>query len=75
MRFKTIWSIPAMTFGERIRRTRDWAAQKVAHALPLRIRYWATIQMVSKASIQSSNVPATPLSEVLNNLEAPKSLA
>lgn len=72
MRLRAIWTIPAMTLAERLRRTRDWAAMAVAARLPLRIRYWVTIQMVGKATMSSPNVPATPLDEVLRHLPAPK---
>jgi hypothetical protein len=75
MRFRTIWTLPAMTFRERLRRTRDWAAMKVAAALPLRVRYWTTILEVGHATIHSPNVPATPLDEVLRNLRTPKELS
>lgn len=75
MRFWTIWTIPAMGVGERLRRTRDWAAMTIAGALPLRIRYWVTMLELGKATIKSPNVPATPLDEVLRNLEAPKSIS
>lgn len=74
MRFKTIWSIPAMSLSERFSRTRDWAAQKVAAGLPVRVRYWVTLQEVGKATMTSPNVPATPLDEVIRNLDAPKNL-
>ena len=74
MRFKTIWSLPAMSLGERLRRTRDWAAQKIASSLPVRVRYWVTLQEVGKATMTSPNVPATPLDEVIRNLDAPKNL-
>lgn len=75
MRFRTIWTIPAMTFGQRLRRTRDWAAQTVAAKLPLRIRYWVTLQEIGHATKNSEDVPATPLDEILQNLATPKSMS
>lgn len=74
MKFKTIWTLPASTLGEKLRRTRDWAAQKVARALPVRIRYWVTLQEVGRATMDSPNVPATPLGDILKKLDAPKEL-
>lgn len=74
MRFRTIWTLPAMSFGERLRRTRDWAAREVAAHLPLRIRYWVTLQEVGRATMTSRNVPATPLDEILRNLKTPRDL-
>lgn len=72
MRFMTIWTLPASTLAERLRRTRDWAAQKVARRLPVRIRYWVSMIEIGKATMDSSNVPATPLSEIIKKLESPK---
>lgn len=60
---------------ERLRRTRDCGAAAVARHLPLRIKYWVTLQEISYATRTSSNVPATPVHEVLTNLRAPKSMA
>jgi hypothetical protein len=75
MRFRTIWSIPAMTLTERLRRTRDWAAMKVAAALPQRVKFWCTMLEIGKATRESMNIPGTPLEEILRNLETPKSLS
>lgn len=72
MRFRTIWTMPAMTLSERLRRTRDWAARAVAEKLPLRIRYWVTLQEIGRATMKSENVPATPLDEILQGLASPK---
>ena len=74
MRFTTIWGMPSLPLKERIRRTRDWAAQEVACRLPVRIRYWTTIQALGKATMSSPNVPETPLDDILRKLEAPKNL-
>jgi len=75
MRFKTIWTIGAMTFAERLRRTRDWAAAKIGYALPVRIKYWVTMQMIGKAVRDSPNIPATSLDDILRKLPAPKNLS
>lgn len=74
MRFRTIWTLPAATLAEKLRRTRDWAAQKIARALPRRIRYWSAIDDIAAATTSSRNIPATPLIEVLENLPAPRRL-
>jgi hypothetical protein len=39
----TIWTLPAMTLRERLRRTADWADLKIAARLPKRVRYWAFV--------------------------------
>ena len=76
MKLLTIWTLPACSLVEKLRRTRDWAAQKVARALPLRIRYLVTMQMISKAVSGSQDViPGIPLSTILEHLEAPKDLS
>jgi hypothetical protein len=72
MRFRTIWTIPAMSFAERLRRTRDWFALYVGHKLPLRIRYWIVISEIGYATRNGEDLTATPCSEILNNLRRPK---
>lgn len=75
MKFKTIWTLRAMTFTERLSRTRDWFAQKVGRALPVRIRYWVAMQMVGDATMDSPNVLATQLADIIKKFEAPKNLS
>lgn len=72
MKIIDIWSMKGFSIKERILRTRDSIAMSVAKRVPLRIRYWITINALAAASIDSKNVPATPLDEVLKNLESPK---
>lgn len=72
MRFWTIWRCPGLPLNERILRTRDWAAGEIGARLPLRIRYWVTLQEMGKATMHSKNVPATTLEEILVNLDRPK---
>lgn len=74
MRLKTIWTINSMSTVERLRRTWDLGFQKLATKLPVRLKYWVTIQQMAKASINSPNIPATPLEEIMKNLDAPKNL-
>jgi hypothetical protein len=68
MKLTTIWSIPAMSLTERLRRTADWGAQAIASSLPQRIRYWVAIQQIAGATMDSPNVPATPLESILPKL-------
>jgi hypothetical protein len=75
VRFTTIWTIPAMSLTERLRRTRDWAAQEFAARLPKRIKYFVTLQQIGRATMTSPNIPATPLEDILRNLDAPKNIA
>lgn len=70
MRLTTIWTLPAATLREKIARTGDWAAQNVAAALPARIRYWATLASIGRATKdRNENVMATPLGEVIRRLD------
>lgn len=75
MRLTTIWTLPASTFRERLRRTRDWMAQEVGARLPVRVRYWVAMQEIGRATMDSPNVPATPLAQIIRKLEAPKNLS
>lgn len=59
---------------ERIIRTKNWVAQEVAARLPKSVKYWATMQSMAHATMTSKNVPATPLDEILRNLDEPKNL-
>jgi hypothetical protein len=75
MRLTTIWTLPSMTLAERLRRSVDAAAMELASRLPLRIRYWATMQEIARATRNSPNVPATPLDQILKALDTPKNLS
>lgn len=69
VRLKTIWTIPAMTIAERIRRTGDWSARKAAAHLPKRVRYWAFVQVGGKAIPESAVVPDQLFMDVLARVE------
>lgn len=69
MRLKTIWTIPSMSMAERLRRTVDWSAMKTAKVLPSRVRYWVTLIEIAKATETSPHIPATPLEDILKNLQ------
>lgn len=75
MRLRTIWTIPACSFAERMRRTRDWAAMEIGARLPVRIRYWVTMQAIGKASMDAPNVPAMALGDIIKKIDAPKNLS
>lgn len=72
MKLRTIWTTPALTFAERLRRSRDSVALSIAHHLPVRIQYWTAMYMIGQATKKSVNVPATPCDEILKNLPSPK---
>jgi len=70
MKLKTIWTLQSMPTMERLRRTREWATIEVARRLPQKLKYWVTMQELAKATRNSHNIPATPLDEVLSNLDS-----
>lgn len=73
MRFTTIWTLPSLPLGERILRTRDWAAQEVGRRLPVRVRYWVTLQEMAKATMNNDGpIMGTPMDDIIKNLERPK---
>lgn len=74
MKLSTIWTLPGMSFKERLRRTREWLAMYVAALVPLRIRYHVTLQEIGKATKDSWNIPATPLEDILRKLDRPKDM-
>lgn len=75
MKLSSIWSLPSYPLAERLRRTRDWAAQEIGRRLPLRIRFWVTLQEIGKATMTSPDVPATSCDTIIRNLETPRNLS
>jgi hypothetical protein len=65
----------ACRLSERLRHTRDWAAQQAARLVPYRVRYWSMIDLVARAVMDSRDVPATPIADVLTNIRVPKGTA
>lgn len=72
MRLRTIWTIPAMTLRERLRRTADWADMTIAYHLPKRVKYWAVIHVGAHVTTQVNPnliVPDVRFMEVLELAE------
>lgn len=73
MRIKTIWTIQNMALTERVRQSIDWFALKSATKLPKRIRYWAAVSSIAKASgtgpYADMDSMTAPLEYVLKNLD------
>lgn len=69
MKFTTIWSLPGLSLKERVNRTLDCWSLNIADILPKRLAYWITMRQIGKATMKSKNVPATPLDDILRNLE------
>jgi hypothetical protein len=43
VKLRTIWTMPAMTLRERLRRSADAVDMAIAWRLPKRVRYWAFV--------------------------------
>lgn len=69
MKLTTIWTAPACSLAERLRRTVDLAAMTAASKLPARIRYWTFIQVGSKAMSTNDIVPDVRFMDLLKNTE------
>lgn len=78
MNLRTIWALHmAMPLPERLRRTREWAAQKIAaHFIPKRIKYWVTVQQMAKVSTKAPFQHWNPMSltvqEIMEHMDRPK---
>lgn len=73
MKLATIWSLPAMTLKERMRRSIDWAALSAASRLPQRIQYWVVMMAIGKATKSgpfiTKPVMSLTVDEILKTLE------
>lgn len=71
-----IWTLPAMAFAERLRRTRDWSALKAVKFIPKRIRYWSTVRHIadvtSKPPFGNVAIGDISVTQLLDNIERPK---
>ena len=68
MKITTIWTIPAMSITERLRRTGDAFVQGIAHRLPRRLAYWSFIDSGVRA-IGNDVVPDARYMDLLQRLE------
>lgn len=69
MRITTIWTLPAMSFAERVRRTRDVVNMRLAAHLPKRVKYWAFIQSGSSAMQPDEVVGSQNFVDLLERLD------
>lgn len=69
MNLKYIWTMPGMSFRERIERNNEWWLITLAALTPRRIRYYVTLMELGKATIESPDIPATLLSDILQKLD------
>lgn len=69
MKLTTIWTIPAMTLTERLRRTHDAAMRTIAAHLPKRIAYWNYIHQGIRAIEDNEVVPDVTFCTVLSRLD------
>lgn len=79
MNFKTIWTLRGLPLKERLLRTRDWAAIKVAVNLPVRVRYWSAVCTMAGVSTKPPLDTREPMGitveEVMTNMDRPKVIA
>lgn len=72
MRLTTIWTLPDIRMIDRVRRSIDRAALVAATRLPSRVRYWATMLSIGKATdtgpYVNGSLPAMTIEEVLKKL-------
>ena len=50
MKLTTIWTMKGMSLTEKIRRTKDWLARKVAKKLPDMVKFWACMFAIDQVS-------------------------
>lgn len=72
MKLTTIWTIPAMSLRERLRRTADAADMAIAARLPKRVKYWAVVLVgakVTTSTLRDRAVPGVLYMEILEHAE------
>ena len=69
MRLTTIWTMRAMTMRERWHRTGEWAAMKIAWALPRRVLYWAAVRAacVAEPNLNPSDVTVSEMMDAIGH--------
>ena len=68
MRLTAIWTLPACTLREKIRRTLDWADQQIARRLPNRWRFHTFVQLGAAAIKNDETVPDVTYLTVLERI-------
>jgi hypothetical protein len=72
VKLTTIWTMPAMTLRERLRRTADAADIAIAARLPKRVRYWAVVLVgakVTTTTLRDREVPGVLFMEILEHAD------
>lgn len=69
MHLTTIWTIPAMSFRERLNRTSEVFIRSVAHRLPRRLAYWSFIDTGVRLIRSDEIVPEVRYTELLQRAE------
>ena len=69
MKFKTIWTLPAMTIRERLSRTLEWFWLFVASHLPERLAYWSYICQGVKYMEDNEEVPDVRYTDLLRRMD------
>lgn len=65
MKLWTVWTIPAMTFRERVDRTSEWALVQAAAHVPRKLGYWVMIIHGSRYFEPTEVVPEVRFMDVI----------
>jgi hypothetical protein len=66
----SIWTLPSLSFRERLSRTVEWALFRTAHHLPRRLAYWSYIDTSIRYVKDDEEVPAVPFAVILDRAGA-----
>lgn len=64
MKFTTIWTLPACSLKEKLRRSRDEVWRRVAHRLPKKLAYFSLLDTGARHIKGDEVVPAVPFMRV-----------
>jgi hypothetical protein len=69
MKLRTIWTMPACTLREKLRRTGEWALRKIAHHTPARLKYWIFIDVAAANINRDEVVPNVRYIDILQRMD------
>jgi len=76
MKLRTIWTLPTMSFVERLRRTRDALALSAVKFIPTRVRYWSTVMHIAHVTTRppfdKTSIGMVSVTQLLDHIERPK---
>ena len=73
MKLSTIWTVPAMRFRERLRRTwSEWALPGIAARLPRQLAFWSYIHQGVRHIRNDEVVTDVTYTEILSRIDGPR---